>query len=384
MITCPSCNHQNPEGSLQCENCYTPLPATTSCPNCGASVQTDATFCGQCGFNLQAESARAELEETAIASPLPNSLEEVSANEIPLSEVNLDILPETTVSTPIQSPWDIDEIEQTQAQMQQLPDDFPELESTEVIDFSTLSETELVEVESSPSEEMAMSEKSESEKSESKKSESPFDLELEETTAQTLDSLDDLVIQRPEVDSAALKEDADIEVSLKESRYSLKDEASLATHKEVEKPETIAEYGIPIEEEVAFPEMEVPTKGTAIAATQLQVQTASLVHLQSNTTIEIPSDTNVVHIGKPNAQIPPDIDVAGFSNSEVVSRVHADLRIEGDAYYIEDVGSSNGTYINHSPLPEGNRHRLRTGDRIALGKGNLVTFVFQLNSTIQS
>lgn len=373
MITCPSCNHQNPEGSLQCENCYTPLPATTSCPNCGASVQTDATFCGQCGFNLQAESASSALEETAIASPLPNSLEEVSADEISLSEANLDILPETTVSPPIQSPWDIDEIEPTQAQMQQLPDDFPELESTEVIDFSTLSETELVEVESSPSEEMAMSENSES----------PFDLELEETTAQTLDSLDDLVIQRPEVESAAL-EDADIEVSLKESRYPLKDEASLATHKEVEESETIAEYGIPIEEEVAFPEMEVPTKGTAIAATQLQVQTASLVHLQSNTTLEIPSDTNIVHIGKPNAQIPPDIDVAGFSNSEVVSRVHADLRIEGDAYYIEDVGSSNGTYINHSPLPEGNRHRLRTGDRIALGKGNLVTFVFQLNSTIQS
>ena len=373
MITCPSCNHQNPEGSLQCENCYTPLPATTSCPNCGASVQTDATFCGQCGFNLQAESASSALEETAIASPLPNSLEEVSADEIPLSEVNLDILPETTVSTPIQSPWDVDEIEPTQAQMQQLPDDFPELESTEVIDFSTLSETELVEVESSPSEEMAMP----------GKSESPFDLELEETTAQTADSPDYLVIQRPEVESAALTLDTPSDKDTAESAGLAESNDKLAQTHEVEEPETIAEYGIPIEE-VASPEIEVPTRGTAIAATQLQVQTASLVHLQSNTTIEIPSSSNIVHIGKPNAQIPPDIDVAGFSNSEVVSRVHADLRIEGDAYYIEDVGSSNGTYINHSPLPEGNRHRLRTGDRIALGKGNLVTFVFQLNSTIQS
>ena len=70
MITCPSCNHQNPEGSLQCENCYTPLPATTSCPNCGASVQTDATFCGQCGFNLQAENTplSASIEETAMSA----------------------------------------------------------------------------------------------------------------------------------------------------------------------------------------------------------------------------------------------------------------------------------------------------------------------------
>lgn len=360
---------------MQCENCYTPLPATTSCPNCGASVQTDATFCGQCGFNLQAESSRAELEETAIASPLPNSLEEVSANKIPLSEANLDILPETAVSAPIQSPWDVDEIEPTQAQMQQLPDDFPELESAEVIDSPSLSETELVEVESSPREEMAMP----------WNSESPFDLELEETTAQTPDSSDYLVIQRPEVESAApTQKDTPYKDTAESAGLAESNDKLEPTPKhEVEEPETIAEYGIPIEQ-VAPPEMEVPTRGTAIAATQLQVQTASLVHLQSNTTIEIPFNTNIVHIGKPNAQIPPDIDIAGFSNSEVVSRVHADLRIEGDAYYIEDVGSSNGTYINHSPLPEGNRHRLRTGDRIALGKGNLVTFVFQLNSTIQS
>ncbi|HBE32086.1 MAG TPA: phosphopeptide-binding protein, partial [Cyanobacteria bacterium UBA11368] len=48
-------------------------------------------------------------------------------------------------------------------------------------------------------------------------------------------------------------------------------------------------------------------------------------------------------------------------------------------YYIEDVGSANGTYINHTPLPTGNRHRLRPGDRISLGKGDLVTFLFQVS-----
>ncbi|MFO5492420.1 MAG: FHA domain-containing protein, partial [Cuspidothrix sp.] len=44
-----------------------------------------------------------------------------------------------------------------------------------------------------------------------------------------------------------------------------------------------------------------------------------------------------------------------------------------------DVGSSNGTYINNLPLLPGNRHRLRPGDRISLGKGDLVTFLFQLS-----
>ena len=87
----------------------------------------------------------------------------------------------------------------------------------------------------------------------------------------------------------------------------------------------------------------------------------------------------MVHIGKPNDLVPPDIDVSGFANSEIVSRVHANLRVEGDACYLEDVGSSNGTYVNNTPLPKGNRHRLRAGDRISLGKGDLVTFLFQVS-----
>ncbi|NJR32667.1 MAG: FHA domain-containing protein, partial [Chamaesiphon sp. CSU_1_12] len=55
---------------------------------------------------------------------------------------------------------------------------------------------------------------------------------------------------------------------------------------------------------------------------------------------------------------------------EVVSRVHANIRVEEDRYYIEDVGSANGTYINHNVLAKGNRHALRAGDRIGLGKGD--------------
>ncbi|MEB3308872.1 MAG: FHA domain-containing protein [Snowella sp.] len=122
-----------------------------------------------------------------------------------------------------------------------------------------------------------------------------------------------------------------------------------------------------------------PAKLPVQVATQLQVQTASFLHVQTQTKLDFPQGLGVIHIGKPNEQIPPDIDVSGFPDSDVVSRVHADIRVEGDAYYIEDVGSSNGTYINHSPLLKGNRHRLRSGDRVALGKGDLMTFIFQLS-----
>jgi pSer/pThr/pTyr-binding forkhead associated (FHA) protein len=102
--------------------------------------------------------------------------------------------------------------------------------------------------------------------------------------------------------------------------------------------------------------------------------------VQTNLTIEIPAHLPVVHIGKPNTVIPPDIDVSGFPDSDIVSRIHADIRAEGGSFYFEDTGSSNGTYINNLPLPAGNRHKLRAGDRISLGKGDKVSFVFQLSS----
>ena len=339
MITCPSCNHQNPEGSLQCENCYTPLPATTSCPNCGASVQTDATFCGQCGFNLQAENSIPVLEETTIDSLLDNTStsEEVSSpDEMPLSETDSDILPETVVSLPIQSPWD-EELDSDYATAQQMPEGFPDLESTEM--DAPLDETEISEVKSDSTDEVTLSRKTDT-----------SDLDRRSEPA--------------EVSSMNLSletEPADVDAQQKE---------------------TIAEYVIPFEGDAAKispSEENVPNVGTMAGATQLQMPIAYLLHLQSDSKVEIPYSANIVHIGKPNAQIPPDIDVAGFPNSEVVSRVHADIRVEGDAYYIEDTGSSNGTYINHTPLPKGNRHRLRVGDRIALGKGDLVTFIFQMD-----
>jgi RNA polymerase subunit RPABC4/transcription elongation factor Spt4 len=110
--------------------------------------------------------------------------------------------------------------------------------------------------------------------------------------------------------------------------------------------------------------------------TQIQTFRATLTHVQTKVIIEIPLKLKVVHIGKPNEKSPPDVDVSGFPNSQVVSRIHADIIQEGDTFYIEDTGSANGTYLNHIPLATGNRHRLKSGDRIALGKEDKVSFIF--------
>jgi FHA domain len=102
-----------------------------------------------------------------------------------------------------------------------------------------------------------------------------------------------------------------------------------------------------------------------------------LLHVQTDTILELPTGPAMVHFGKPNDRVPPEFDVSGYPNSEIVSRVHAGIRIEGNLYYVEDLGSSNGTYINNAPIAAGTRYRLRDGDRIALGKGDKVSFLFQ-------
>ena len=242
MIVCPNCKHDNPDGATNCEACYTALPATKACPNCGASIQLDATFCGQCGhsFNVAVTAPPAAAAVVALPATV------LTTNEpIPTPIVN----PPATVAVSVTPP--------------------PVMPAVEV---------------SAP---------------------------------------------------------------------------------------TIVPAPLPVVEAVVEPVAAIPV------ATQIQQAAYQLFHLQTNKDIELPPHLQVVLIGKPNEQSPPDIDVSGFPCSEVVSRIHANIRIEGANYYLEDLGSANGTYVNHNALVKGNRHLLRTGDRIGLGKGDLVTFLFQ-------
>jgi hypothetical protein len=266
MIVCPNCKHENPEGATNCEACYTALPAMKACPACGASIQLEATFCGQCGHNLKSSGSK--------ASPihLPPPTAEAGGSTTPESP---NVVLQPTVLTNKEAKSAVNSIE---------PEIDPILPD-------------------------------------------PFLAPLPEIA--------------PEVESS---------------------------------PPPLNEVGAePLGSEPAS----APTP-TPVVATQVQQSPSHLLHVQTNTILEIPVHLQVVHIGKPNEQTPPDIDVSGFPSAEVVSRIHANIRIEpGQNYYIEDVGSANGTYINHSVLAKGTRHLLQTGDRIGLGKGDLVTLIFQ-------
>lgn len=109
-----------------------------------------------------------------------------------------------------------------------------------------------------------------------------------------------------------------------------------------------------------------------------------LFHVQSNTYIDLPQNLCVIHIGKPNDRIPPDLDVSHLPDSDVVSRIHANILINGNHYSIEDLGSANGTYLNNTILVSLTPYDLKLGDTIDLGKDKKITFIFKVKNNFSA
>jgi hypothetical protein len=103
-----------------------------------------------------------------------------------------------------------------------------------------------------------------------------------------------------------------------------------------------------------------------------------LFHLRTQKLFHLPLQDAILYIGKANDRQPPDIDLSGFPDADVVSRVHARLIVRSGDYYLEDLESSNGTYVNETVLIPFHPHLLTADDRISLGRNNLVSFSFSL------
>ena len=57
-----------------------------------------------------------------------------------------------------------------------------------------------------------------------------------------------------------------------------------------------------------------------------------------------------------------------FLDQESISRHHARVTFDGTAYWVQDLGSTNGTFVNDEPIRE---QRLRDGDQVRIGRSIL-------------
>jgi pSer/pThr/pTyr-binding forkhead associated (FHA) protein len=68
-------------------------------------------------------------------------------------------------------------------------------------------------------------------------------------------------------------------------------------------------------------------------------------------------------------QLPTFIDLKPYNASMLgVSRQHAKIARHSNAYTIEDLGSTNGTWLNEEPLSAHSPFALRNGDQLRLGR----------------
>lgn len=83
------------------------------------------------------------------------------------------------------------------------------------------------------------------------------------------------------------------------------------------------------------------------------------------------SQESTITLGRrdPKRKVNPTIDLTEERGAQLgVSRLHAEINYQKGRYYLKDMGSSNGTWVNNSKLVPYQPHPIDTGDQIRLGQ----------------
>ena len=82
------------------------------------------------------------------------------------------------------------------------------------------------------------------------------------------------------------------------------------------------------------------------------------------------NDKTIVTLGRKDnmSGIQPTVDLTEFHGAELgVSRFHAEISITDGRYFIKDMGSTNGTWVNGKKIAPYRLTPIRSGDQLRLG-----------------
>ena len=136
----------------------------------------------------------------------------------------------------------------------------------------------------------------------------------------------------------------------------------------IPRPVSVTSVGIP--PVGAEPEQVVPIPAPGSSASG--VAHASLVIERGDapgTEFKLVNDESTIGRWDADNGIFPDVDLDAYDSDAKVSRRHARIVRNNGTYYIEDLGSTNGTYVNRGRrLLPGNSQMLKDGDEVIVGK----------------
>jgi pSer/pThr/pTyr-binding forkhead associated (FHA) protein len=122
------------------------------------------------------------------------------------------------------------------------------------------------------------------------------------------------------------------------------------------------ECGAKLEEVAPLEDTEIEVGGAALALAS-----------PDGNRFDFPSKDEIV-IGRedPVSEVFPDIDLTDLGGMESgVSRKHAVVHRAGASFTIEDMGSTNGTYVNKKRIQPHAPQAIKPGDEVRFGKLSL-------------
>lgn len=137
---------------------------------------------------------------------------------------------------------------------------------------------------------------------------------------------------------------------------------------------------------LTLPHQQIDRKSRRESNDQPQTDLPNSDVAQSQARLLIPHKNIAIHLsqfgannltlGRTFGEAQVDIDLTPHGAAEAgLSRLHARLSEQGDEWYITDLGSTNGTYVNETRLPPGESHLLKNGDKVHCSQMKLIFLV---------
>ena len=352
MATCPNCNNEVGEGAIFCDQCGTRLPqpeaatpeavptpagGSVICPACGAGNVPGEAFCDYCGSPLDA--------------PVPTA-EAVPELEAVSSEAELEVAP--AAPEPATEEPALDEAEDKAV----CPACGAEVLPGEA--FCADCGASLVEPPIPP--EPVLEEEPAAEEV---VAEAAAGKEVVAAAPSVEELAAEAAVAEVEVTAEVVAEAAVVEAAVEEAQPAVPTCPACGT--EVEAGDTFCSA-------CGYALKAAPAPAPAPAPAAPVPAGPRLVVVSSGAEIPLPAGEEI-DIGRedPVSGVYPEVDLTPHGGEEGgVSRRHTRLILEGGKYFVEDLDSTNFTFVNKQKLAPKTRQQVNDGDEIRCGRVALV------------
>ncbi len=383
MPTCPNCGNQAADNAVFCDQCGTRMPAIAPepepaveaaagsvpagvlvCPDCGAENVPGELFCDVCGNPLEAPEPVAEalieaepvVEQVLEAEPIVQAepvIEPAAGAESYCPTCGAEIQPNDTFCGNCGASLDKTAFEDEIAPVEPILDETVEQElQAEPIEVEPVTHDQVF-VEQVLVEEITVEEEP-----------------LEQV------AVEEVVVQEVPVDEASVDEASVIETATEAVVVAEEPQCPVCGANVLPDQTFCASCGAALEPVEAAPEPEIIPE--PVVAPVAESTVGPYIEIADSGAYIPLVDQPELLVGRVDeiSGIYPEVDMTPHGGEEAgVSRRHARLIHEGNAWFAVDLNSTNGTLVNGTELQPKTRAPLSDGDRLTLGELEVIVHI---------